>query len=282
MHVIKSFNNTVNYIETTLDGEINEKKVAQLSGYSYAMFSRLFSILTNMTLSEYIRSRRLSEAAILLKETNQKIIDIALQYGYESPDAFSNAFKNFHDATPSDVKKGKAFKIVSRVQLTMSVTGGRSMNVAIKRKGTLTVAGLDKKSVSPKFCSDAWDELYSKYSHNEIARLGEGKSVGVCHDSSDAATINYFAGYIIHNVEKAIEMGLDILEVKEAEYAVVELNGAVPECIHNGWKYALEVFLPEYGYIHSGAPDFEYYYEADMMSPDYKMELWIPIKRAVN
>ena len=66
MNIIKSFNNTIDYLETVLDDEIDEKKVTQLSGYSYSMFSRLFSILTETTLSEYLISRRLSEAAIRL------------------------------------------------------------------------------------------------------------------------------------------------------------------------------------------------------------------------
>lgn len=93
MNLIKPFNDTIDYIERVLNDEIDEKQVAYLSGYSFAMFSRLFSILTDMTLSEYIRNRRLSEAAILLRETDKKIIDIAMNYGYESPDSFTTAFK---------------------------------------------------------------------------------------------------------------------------------------------------------------------------------------------
>jgi len=54
----------------------------------------------------------------------------------------------------------------------------------------------------------------------------------------------------------------------------------VPECIHAGWKYLMEVFFPEHGYIHSGKPDFEYYFKGDMYSPDYKMELWVPVVKA--
>ena len=92
--------------------------------------------------------------------------------------------------------------------------------------------------------------------------------------------INYMAGYIVTDVDKAKSRGLDILEVEEAEYAIVELKGVVPECIHNGWKYVMEVFFPEHGYVHSGTPDFEYYYEGNMDSKDYKMELWIPIVKA--
>ena len=277
MNIIKSFNSTIDYLETVLDDKIDEKKVTQLSGYSYSMFSRLFSILTEMTLSEYLRSRRLTEAAVILRNTNEKIIDIAFRFGYESSDSFGTAFKNFHGFTPSEVRNGKPFKLVSRVQLALSVRGGRSMNITIKKKKAFTVAGLNEQSINSSLCPSVWDKLYEKYSYDELASLGSGEIVGVCHDVENPNTINYMAAYIVNDVNKARDMGLEVLEVEETEYAVVELIGTVPECIHNGWKYAMEVFFPEHGYVHSGKPDFEYYYEGDMNSKDYKMELWIPI-----
>ena len=280
MNIIKSFNNTIDYLETVLDDEIDEKKVTQLSGYSYSMFSRLFSILTETTLSEYLRSRKLTEAAVILRDTDEKIIDVALKFGYESSDSFGTAFKNFHGFTPSEVRNGKPFKLVSRVQLALSVRGGRSMNITIQKKKAFTVAGVNEQSINSSLCPNVWDKLYEKYSHDELASLGSGQSMGVCHDVEKPSTINYMAGYIVTGADKARSMGLDVLEVEEAEYAVVELVGSVPECIHNGWKYAMEVFFPEHSYVHSGKPDFEYYYEGDMHSNDYKMELWIPITKA--
>ena len=280
MNIIKLFNDTVNYIETVLDGEIDEKKISSLSGYSYPMFSRLFSMLTETTLSEYIRSRRLTEAAIDLRDTDEKIIDIAMKYGYESPDAFGAAFKKFHGFTPSEVKEGKPFKLVSRIRLALSVQGGRSMDIKIEKKQAFKVAGYNEQNINSSLCPGVWDKLYEKYSHEELAGLGKGESVGVCHDVESPDRINYMAGYITTDVEKAKDMGLEVLEVDEAEYAVVELTGKVPECIHAGWKYLMEVFFPEHGYIHSGKPDFEYYFEGDMYSPDYKMELWVPVVKA--
>ena len=280
MNIIKSFNNTIDYLETVLDDEIDEKKVTQLSGYSHSMFSRLFSILTETTLSEYLRSRKLTESAVILRDTDEKIIDVALKFGYESSDSFGTAFKNFHGFTPSEVRNGKPFKLVSRVQLALSVRGGRSMNITIQKKKAFTVAGVNEQSINSSLCPNVWDKLYEKYSHDELASLGSGQSMGVCHDVENPGKINYMAGYIVNDVDKAISMGLDVLEVEEAEYAVVELMGSVPDCIHNGWKYAMEVFFPEHGYVHSGKPDFEYYYEGDMDSKDYKMELWIPITKA--
>lgn len=280
MLMIQFFNETINYIESVLDNEIDEDEITRLSTYSYPMFSRLFSILTDITLSEYIRSRKLTEAAVLLRDTDIKVIDIAMKYGYESSDSFGTAFKKFHGFTPSEVRNGKPFKIVSRVQLVLSVRGGRSMNITIQKKNSFTVAGRNEQNINSSLCPSIWEKLYEKYSHDELASLGEGQSVGVCHDVENPSIINYIAGYIVTDVDKVKSMGLDILEIKEAEYAIVELTGSVPECIRNGWKYAMEVFFPEHGYVHSGSPDFEYYYEGDVDSKDYKMELWIPITKA--
>lgn len=280
MSIIKSFNSTIDYIETVLEDEIDEKKITHLSGYSYAMFSRLFSILTETTLSEYLRGRKLTEAAIALRDTDEKVIEIAFRFGYESSDSFGTAFKNFHGFTPSEVRNGKPFKLVSRIQLALTVKGGRSMNVTIQKKGSFTVAGFNEENINSSLCPKVWNKLYEKYSQEELASLGDGESVGICHDVESPNVINYMAGYIVTDVDKAKSMGLDILEVEEAEYAIVELKGVVPECIHNGWKYVMEVFFPEHGYVHSGTPDFEYYYEGDMDSKDYKMELWIPIVKA--
>lgn len=154
------------------------------------------------------------------------------------------------------------------------------MNITIQKKKAFTVAGINEQNINSSLCPSIWDKLYEKYSHDELVSLGSGQSMGVCHDVENLSTINYMAGYIVNDADKATSTGLDVLEVEEAEYAVVELVGSVPECIHNGWKYAMEVFFHEHGYIHSGKPDFEYYYEGDMHSKDYKMELWIPITKA--
>ena len=78
----------------------------------------------------------------------------------------------------------------------------------------------------------------------------------------------------------AKKLELDTMEIPEAEYAVVKLKGKIPNCIHEGWKYVMEVFFPEHGYKHAGTPDFEVYTEGDMESDNYEMELWVPIVKA--
>lgn len=133
MDMINSFNRTIKYIETSLTDEIDEKEISRLSGYSYAMFSRIFSILTDITLTEYIRLRKLTESAIYLRESKDKIIDIAIKYGYDSPNSFTSAFKSFHRNTPSEVRKGKPYKVFSCIQLSLSIQGGRTMDIRIEK-----------------------------------------------------------------------------------------------------------------------------------------------------
>lgn len=154
------------------------------------------------------------------------------------------------------------------------------MDIKIEKKQAFKVAGYNEQDINSSLCPNVWDKLYGKYSHEELAGIGTGESVGICHDVESPDRINYMAGYITTDIEKAKDMGLEVLEVDEAEYAVVKLTGKVPECIHAGWKYLMEVFFPEHGYIHSGKPDFEYYFKGDMHSSDYKMELWVPVVKA--
>lgn len=279
MEMMQSFNKTIRYIESTLDSDLDEKKIAHLSTYSYAMFSRLFSILTNMTLSEYIRLRRLTKAAIEIRESTTRIIEIAMKYGYESSDSFTNAFKNFHGATPSEVRRGKAYKVVSPIHLAISVSGGKQMEVKVQRREHINLVGVKLENIDSIFCSDAWDKLYSIYGHEKLASFGNGQSYGVCFAMEHSNKINYMAAYDAKDLDLAERLGLDILQVEAAEYAILKLKGRVPESIQDGWRYAFEVFLPEEGYKHSGKPDFEVYLEGDMNRDDYEMELWIPIEK---
>mgnify|MGYP002752600397 CR=1 FL=1 len=264
-------------LENNTERKDIQKKILELSGYSYAMFRRIFSILTETTLSEYIRARKLTEAAKKIRETDEKIIELAFEYGYDSPDSFGLAFKNFHGYTPSEVRKGKPFRAVSRVRLMLTVKGGNNMNITIQKKEAFKVAGINAKNIEPSSCPEVWKELFSKYSPEKLENLGNGQSYGMCHDMKNTKKINYMACYDVRDIEKAEEMGLEIVEVAAAEYAVVELTGKIPDSIHAGWKYVFEVFFPEQGYRHSGKPDFEVYLEGDMYSETYKMELWIPI-----
>ena len=271
------FNQTMDYLEQQLTGEVDMKRFQQLSGYSYPLFSRIFSIMADMTLAEYLRNRRLSEAVTDLRGSTEKVIDIALKYGYESADAFSSAFKKFHGATPSEVRNGKPYRVFPRLKLSLKITGGKNMDIKIQKKPSFTVAGVLLEAIDNSQCPSAWEQLYATHSFESLEGLGSGQSFGVCSDVKEGEIIDYMAAYDVTDKVRAEELGLSIKDISEAEYAIVPVNGAIPTSIQHAWKYVLEIFFPETGYRHSGAPDFEVYFEGDMSSPDYQMELWIPV-----
>ena len=288
--MIKAFNETMKYIEETMTERIDERKFALLSGYSYPLFSRMFSIMVDYPLSEYIRFRKLSCAAIDLRERDEKIIEIAFKYGYESQDSFSLAFKKFHGHTPKEVRKGSAFQIFSPIRLSLSIEGGKNMDIKIMKKSAFKVAGLTERIEEGGDFPNVWDKLFKKVSEKKLESLGNGQSYGACYEieknekenSESKYTVSYMAGYDAQNNDKAKDLGLSILEVPEAEYAVVKLKGIVPNCIHEGWKYVTGTFFPEQGYRHAGTADFEVYSEGDMYNSDYEMELWVPIVKDKN
>ena len=288
--MIKAFNETMKYIEETLTGRIDVRKIALLSGYSYPLFSRMFSIMVDYPLSEYIRFRKLSCAAIDLRETDEKVVEIAFKYGYESQDSFTLAFKKFHGHTPKEVRKGSAFQIFSPIRLSLSVEGGKNMDIKIMKKSAFKIAGVAERVEEGGDFPNVWDKLFKKVSEEKLESLGNGQSYGACYEieknekenPESKYTVSYMAGYDVQNIDKAKDLGLSILEVPEAEYAVVKLKGIVPNCIHKGWKYVTGMFFPEQSYRHAGTPDFEVYSEGDMYSPNYEMELWVPIVKDRN
>lgn len=152
MGIMEDFNQTVDYIDASLGASADDREIRRLSGYSRAMFSRVFSIFTGMTLSEYIRGRRLTEAAFDLRSSEERVIDVALRYGFGSPDSFAAAFKEFHGRTPSEVRDGMPFRVMSKLRLALSVRGGEEMKVSIQKKPGFIVAGLMREAIESSEC----------------------------------------------------------------------------------------------------------------------------------
>jgi predicted transcriptional regulator YdeE len=228
---------------------IRENGLNQQQKQIHQFFSFRLAAVRNIYLSRF------------LKEHDRKKADLKEQ--------MADLFGQAHLDSMKDDYKG----------LSNTLTGGKHMDARIQRKDGFAVAGVKLDNINSFSCPEAWDQLYATYSHDILSRLGNGQSYGMCFDVENPNKINYMACYHVSDIAKAREMGLEVKEIREAEYAILSLKGSVPTCIHEGWKYAMEVFLPEQGYMHAGTPDFEVYSEGDMYSPDYKMELWIPLSK---
>lgn len=158
MDWITGMQKAIDYIEANLTEEIDYEKVAAESFSSSYHFQRVFSILCGYTLGEYIRLRRLSLAGAELANGKEKVIDIALKYGYDSPDSFAKAFQKFHGITPSQARAdGSKLKSFSRLSIKISLEGGSIMNYRIETKPQFTLLGYKKR-----FEGTPYDELRHK------------------------------------------------------------------------------------------------------------------------
>jgi len=142
---LEKMNNVMEYIENNLDGNIDMSKVAQISCYSATAFQRMFSIIADITLSEYIRRRKLTLAAFELQNTGIKIIDLSLKYGYESPEAFTRAFNVIHGVPPSLARqKGISLKAYPRISFHLTLKGDVPVNYRIEQKDGFTFYGIER------------------------------------------------------------------------------------------------------------------------------------------
>lgn len=207
MGVMEDFNRAVGHIDATLTEGADEGELRRLSGYSRAALSRVFSIFTGMTLSEYVRGRKLTEAAFELRDSGTRVIDVALRYGFASPDSFGAAFREFHGCIPSEVRDGRPFRVMSKLRLTLSVRGGEEMRISIQRKPAFTVAGLGREAIGSAECPAVWDALLEGWDEDALVALGSGQSFGACYGIEGADTINYLAGYDAADADAAYSAG---------------------------------------------------------------------------
>ena len=172
--------------------------------------------MTDYSLSEYIRLRRLTKVAFDLRKNEEKVIDIAFKYQYESPDAFSLAFKKYHNCTPMEVKQGKDFKIFSPIYLSLTIKGGNAMGISIKKKEKFIVGGIKAENIKTFQCPKVWEDLFTKVSFDDLEKLGNGNSYGICYETTSTKSINYMAAFD-GELLPLIEVGdflLDIVNLK--------------------------------------------------------------------
>lgn len=280
MNDLDRFNDTLNYIEENLDGDLSDAAITHIACCPAALFGRIFSVLGGLPLGEYIRLRRLSRAALDLRQPHLRVIDVAVKYGYESEDAFAAAFKRFHGISPGAARKEGSVRVLPPIRFTLRVQGGNHMNVRIEKRGPFQIAGITLRGTPEADFTDLWHQLFSRYDMQQLMALGDGQSYGACYDMGEDGTFHYMAGTGCADAQAACDIGLEVIQVPEATYAAVELLGPMPQCIQEGWSYVWGTFLPQQGYRHAGTPDFELYAQGDMQSPDYRMELWVPIVTA--
>ena len=136
---IKNIQKAIDYIEAHLYEEMSLEDIAKEVYSSSFHFQRIFSILCGFTITDYIRNRKLANAAIDLLDKNNKVIDVAYKCGYDTPESFTRAFKNFHSVNPQDVKNGASFKTFSKLSVRLILEGGYKMEYRIEKLSAIKV-----------------------------------------------------------------------------------------------------------------------------------------------
>ncbi len=282
MEWLDRFNKAINYIEQRLDGEIDLEKAAMIACCSTYHFQRMFSYIADVPLSEYIRRRRMSKAAIDLQSGHEKIIDIALQYGYDSPTAFNRAFKSIHGIAPSFAKThGATLKAFPPISFKITIKGDVEMKYRIEKKEAFKIIGVKKHysaSIEQCFANVPifWQETIQNGIIPKLCLLNNKEPYGVIGLSTcmDSRNFDYF---IAVTSDKACPADMEEYIVPQCTWAVFECVGAMPDAMQNLQKRIVTEWLPSSGYEYANAPDIEMYFEGEQTSADYKCEAWLPI-----
>lgn len=279
--------NAINYIEEHLTEEIDYTQVAKEAACSSFYFQRIFGILCGMTLGDYIRNRRLTLAGNELRASDEKVIDIALKYGYESPESFTRAFSRFHGVTPSEAKKdGSKLKSFSRLSVKITLSGGNIMDYKIIEKEAFDIiekveAHTVENSENAKSIPDFWSR-----SHNDgtVKKLLDTTTTdrtfifGVCYGNlpENAKTFDYsIAAKCGENT--VVPEGFRKNTIPARTWAVFECKGAMPDAMQDTWHKIVSEFFPTSIYQPTYEMDIEAYTEGNMGSPDYRSEIWVPV-----
>lgn len=280
---VESLQAAIDYMEDHLLDDLPIENIAQQANFSVFHFQRTFAILTDISVGEYLRRRRLTLAAYELTKSNTKIIDLAYKYGYDTPEAFSKAFRRQHDVTPSEARKytGK-LKSYNRLVVQVSLKGAEPMQVKIVEREGFQIVGV-KQEFSlvneenlvgiPKM----WDKINGEGTDEQLFKLNNGPVegvVGVCVEK-DSKSIDYWIG-TAHG--GSAPNGLSILEIPASKWAVFEVHGPMPDAMPKVWKQIFSEWFPSSGYKHAGTPELEVYSDENPSSPDLYSEIWIPVK----
>ncbi|MBY0094712.1 AraC family transcriptional regulator [Priestia aryabhattai] len=287
MDLLRNMNRALHYIEENLTKDIDFSEVAKLALCSEYHFKRMFSFLAGITLSEYIRRRRLTLAAFELRDNNMKVIDIAIKYGYNSPDSFTRAFQNLHGLTPSEAKKnGYSLKAYPQMTFQLSIKGGNEMNYRIEEKEAFHIVGIKQRvpiifhGVNPKI-SAMWESL-SDETINKLKNLSNVEPLGLL-----SASLNFSEGrmeekgeldhYIGVATTKECPDNLIKLEVPALTWAVFEAVGPFPDTLQDVWGRIYSEWFPSSNYEQVEGPEILWNEHKDITSPTFKSEIWIPV-----
>lgn len=287
MDSLRRLNEAIGYIEENLLEDIDFKEVARIAYCSEYHFQRMFSYLAGVSLSEYIRRRRLSLAAFELMNSKVRILDIAIKYGYSSPDSFTRAFQSLHGITPSEARSGgHSLKAFPRMTFQLSIKGASEMNYRIVEKENFNLVGIKKRvpiifnGVNPEIAA-MWQSLDME-KIIMLKQLSNVEPIGLLSASTNFSEGRMEEkGELDHYIGVATTMecpeGLSKLDVSALTWAVFEVVGPFPETLQNVWGRIYSEWFPSSNYQLAVGPEMLWNEHKDVTSPTFRSEIWVPV-----
>ncbi len=301
MDWIKGLQRSIDYIEAHLTETIDYESVAAQSFSSSYHFQRVFGILCGFTVGEYIRNRRLSLAGTELAAGNAKVIDVALKYGYESPDSFAKAFQKFHGILPSQARNnGSMLKSYSRLVLKFSLEGGCTMNYRIEKKPEMILTGYKAHFTGVPYGKDRErqeEQLFVTTRGKQWFLRGASRNIDahcVITNITDEGYDYYYCHLLdgwerdnlynkdVTGVDFVEDLGLENVVIPETTYVVFETNDVKsPICDYfdllNLRIQILTEWMPEMGFQLKNAPELAVYHW--LPKAERNVQIWMPIEK---
>ena len=291
MNIIEGIQKSVEYIESNLlDKDLLDiKNIAEISCYSECYFRKIFSILTGITVADYIRNRRLSLAGEELLTSDTKIIDLAYKYGYDTPESFTKAFTRFHGNTPSFVKTNNSgLTSFNPIQLKIDVEGGSMLEYKIESEEAFSIIGKsgffnsdsieENNEIIPALSKEYFnsDEFIRAYNDSKC----QGKTIKVYgfrdEDTKDGDKLIFRYTIGILNDKSKENDNMDIVEIPAMKWVKFKCTGKMPQAMQNLWYRVYSEFIP----FSSIKLNESITLEVSELNTEHETSyLWIPIRQ---
>ena len=262
-------NELILYIENNLTAHISSQKLAQILCVNEYTMYRIFNFITGMSVTDYIRKRRLSMAGIELQNSNIKIMDLAIKYNYESSQSFSRAFYKFHGVHPSKVKNSAIYLKTFPPYNFSNITINKELKYRIETHDELKLYGIykectinDIKNIAPKF----WIDIQKNSEYNNLF-LNFPQYGVIEYDNLFPNPVNS-KYYIAFN--KSFENSTEII-IPKSTWAIFEIVETTGEYVCNFFRKVYKDWIPYSGYNIRNCPELELYYQTHA-------EWWLPIE----
>ena len=272
---IDGFQASIDYIEQNLTGEPDIAETAAEAALSPFYYQRIFGAMCGMTVGEYIRARRMTLAAQELACSDRRVIDIAMKYGYDSPDSFAKAFQRFHGISPSQAKEaGAELRSFAPLRIRITLEGGTMLDYKIVEKAPFTLVGLKRRFSA----GTSYSEIPGFWSEWASDMKGLKGMFGLCSDM-DGKTFDYWIADL-YEPWKEIPAGCETYQIPGGLWAVFKCKGALPESMQKVNTQIWSEWLPALKeYALAGDYSLEFYLPPAEDPADTVSYICIPLKK---